>query len=191
MNQRNEPVAEAKALVILKTWPNNQYRQDDFSAETDAHGKFTLKQLIPDQGQCALHVAVLKPGYTLATSYQLRKQGDQVALDKPTLELDEAVAMKLVVHDALGQPIPGAHVIPAARRAANGTDHVVYFQGAKPVEAVTDANGRAPMGYFQRGDQAKVFLQVPGQDWKEYSVVVPQTGDTMVISANQGPPAGK
>lgn len=179
------PLADAKVLVILKTWPNNRYRQDDYCATTDADGRFTLPELVPSRGQYAIHAAVAEPGHALTASYQLVPDGTHERVEPIALQCDPAARLALIVRDAQGQPVSGARWFPSSRKVAGGganAEHVVYFQASKPIQALTDAEGRADLSCFGRGDMAEIYLQLPGEDWKRRQIDIPVEGDTIVMS---------
>jgi hypothetical protein len=185
IDRAGKPLADVHVLVILKTWPNNRYQQQDFAAKTDREGRFRFKNLIPTEGQRAVHLALVKEGYCLKSMYELKKAGEPLETDALKLQLDEAAAMKLTVRDASGRPAAKAHVIPFQRKTADGEEHGVYFQAAKPIEAVADAEGRVSAGFFQQGDQAEVYVQLPGMEWEQLSVAIPEQGDVIEVTSTQ------
>lgn len=181
-DRKGKPLADVHVLVILKTWPNNRYRQEDFAAKTDSKGKFRLAGLVPKSGQRAIQLAAVKDGYALKSLYELRKAGETLASDSLKLELDDAVPLTLTVRDAQGKPVAKAQVIPF-NRTAGDEEHGVYFQAAKPIAAVTDEKGQVPVSVFRRGDKAEVYIALPGKDWEQFPVVIPETGDEIEITS--------
>jgi hypothetical protein len=61
----------------------------------------------------------------------------------------------------------------------------VYFQAAKPIEMLADAEGRVDAAFFRRGDQAQIYIALPGKDWKQYPVAIPENGDTIEITTSE------
>jgi hypothetical protein len=181
VDREGKPLADVHVVVILKTWPNNRYRQQDFAEKTDKEGQFRFKDLVPTQGQRAVQLALVKEGYALKSMYELKKPGEPFESDALNMRLDDAAPMKLTVRDARGRAAAKAQVIPFQRRTSAGEEHGVYFQAAKPIQAVADAEGRVPAGFFQRGDQAKIYVRLPGKEWEELSVAIPQEGDTIEV----------
>ncbi|HWB11107.1 MAG TPA: permease prefix domain 1-containing protein [Pirellulales bacterium] len=178
-----KPLADVHVLVILKTWPNNRYRQQDFADKTDKEGRFQFKNLVPAAGQRAVHLALVKEGYALKSTYELKKAGEPLETDALKLQLDDAVPMKLTVRDAKGRPAAKAQVMPFQRKTAAGEEHGVYFQAAEPIQAVADAQGQIPAGFFQRGDQAEIYVRLPGKEWEQLSVTIPQEGDSIEVTS--------
>ena len=185
VDAHGKPIAGARVLVILKTWPGGQYRQDDFFATSDGDGSFSLPRLVPRQGQHAVQVAVFKPGYTLASTYQLKEAGEQPAVDPIRFQLAEASPITLVVNDRRGQPVAGACVAPAGRTSPDGVEHLVYFQASRPVQAAVDREGRVGLECFQRGDEAQIFVRVPGKEWEQHAVHIPSEGNTVEIATRE------
>jgi hypothetical protein len=184
LDQDSQPIDAARLLVILKTWPDGRYRQDDFSTTTDERGRFCLPNLVPSQGQYAILLAAVKNGYALTSNYHLQPAGEHRSVDPVTLRCDPASPITLIVHDARGRPVAHARVAPSSRQSPDGTTHLVYLQGSEPVQTASDAAGRVDLGCFQRGDTAKIFLQLPGKNWRKVSIEVPDQGQVIDVSVD-------
>jgi hypothetical protein len=191
LDRHDGPLAGASVLVILKTWPGGRYQQEAFAAVTDAKGGFRLPRLIPLEGQYAVQMAAIKDGYTLTSIYRLVEEGSHPTLEPVTLHCDVASRITLIVHDSAGRPVANARVFPAARQSSTGETHLVYFQASKPIQTASDAEGRVGLGCFERGDQAEIYVQLPGQDWQRHAIAIPSDGDILVLSAAEsGNPTG-
>jgi len=174
-----KPLTEATILVILKTWPGGRYRQEAFTATTDADGRFQLPHLVPMDGQYAILVAALKDGFAFKSTYQL-KRGQPVAQPDPiVLTLEQASHVTVVLRDADGQPIADALVAPSERKSRQGEDHLIYFQGSEPARRTTDAQGRVRLDCFLAGDQAEIYVQLPGDNWNSRRFEI--SGDDSVV----------
>lgn len=184
-DRQGKPLADVHVLVILKTWPNNRYRQEDFAGKTDKQGRFRFAKLVPAAGQRAIHVAAVKDGYALATLYELKRDGEKLQSDALKLKLDDALPLTVTVRDAQGRPAAKARVIAFSRQAANGQQHSVYFQAAKPIEVAADDEGRVRVNVFRRGDKAELYVQVPSKDWEQLPFTVPETGEAVEVTLNQ------
>jgi hypothetical protein len=158
------PLPDATILVILKTWPFGMYRQEDFTTTTDHSGRFLLPNLIPTSSQYAVQVAALKEGFAFHSFYQFTQRPSGKP-DPITLQLEPASRVTFVVRDEKGVPIPNVNLIPFVRDARSGDKHQVYFQGSRPIQQTTDAEGRVQFGCFRTGDTAEIYVQLPGQDW--------------------------
>ncbi len=183
LDDNNQPLANSVVLVILKTWPGGQYQQQSFAASSDGQGEFHLPKLIPERGQFAVQVAALKSGYALTSEYQLHEGPGHHAPEPISLRLPEAAPLTLVVRDGNGQPAVGARVLPASRQSPGGQQHLVYFQGSEPIQTTADPAGCAGLACFRRGDQAEIYIQLPGRDWEHHTVMIPLNSDRIVISA--------
>ena len=181
-DRQGKSVADVDVLVILKTWPNNRYRQEDFATKTDGKGKFRIAGLVPKSGQRAIHLAAVKDGYALTSLYELRKPGEKLASESLKIKLDDAVPLTLTVRDAQGNPAAKARVIPFSR-AAGGEEHGVYFQAAKPIENVADEKGQVRLSVFRRGDSAQIYIALPDKEWEQCAVAIPESGDAIEASS--------
>ena len=186
LDHDGKPIDDADVLVILKTWPGGRYRQQAFAATSDSEGRFRLPELIPADGQVGLLVAALKDGHALTSSYQLREAGGSIETGDLTLRLDESAQITLVLHDGRGRPVANARVLPSARQSPDGESHLVYFQGSESLQVEADSAGRVRVSCFERGDEAEVYVQIPGQDWQRHVVRIPGDGD--VVEVKTGPP---
>lgn len=185
-----QPLAAADVVVILKTWPGGRYQQQAFATQSDHQGRFRLPELIPPQGQYAIHVAALKHGYAFSSTYELIRDGEHEPRDAVVLKLDRGSPVTLLVKDEHGRPVPDARVVPASRESPAGASHLVYFQATEPIRRVADKEGRVPLAWFEPGDRAELYIQRPGHDWELHAIEVPQHGEVVVIAdGHTGAPA--
>ena len=173
-------------LVILKTWPGGRYLQEDFATTSDAEGRFCLAKLVPPDGQHAVQVAAVKEGYALTSTYQLKKAGSQPTVDPVKLALDEAARITLVVHERArtsGAQSPRVRPLRGIRPTVKTTPSI--FKRLEPIQVVSDAEGRVGLGCFERGDQAEIYLQLPGRKWESHPIRIPNEGDVVEVDAAQ------
>ena len=178
LDGRDEPIAEAKILVVLKTWPSGRYQQDDFFAETDDDGTFILPKLVPTAGRYAVQVTVVKEGYALQSHYNLKTRPDE-SLRPVDFRLEPTTPKTLVLQDEMGQPIRQVNVIPSTRITSQGDEFHVYFQGSESIQVTSDANGRVELASFSTGDRAELYFQLPGEPWKTQQVDI--SGEEIVV----------
>lgn len=164
LDSEEHPLPDATILVILKTWPFGMYQQEDFTTTTDQSGTFLLPKLIPAGSQYAIQVAALKDGFAFHSFYQFTQRPSGKP-DPVLLRLEPASRVTFFIRDKQGAPIPNVNLIPFARDAGSGDKHQIYFQGSRPVQQTTDAEGRVRFGCFRTGDTAEIYVQLPGQDW--------------------------
>lgn len=183
VDRRGQPVAGARVLVIVKTWPDGYYRQEDFSTASDERGGFRLPAIVPSEGRFALQVAAVKDGYALTSSYQFKNGAEGEVVEPLVLTLGEATPLTLTIHDRAGHAIPNARLAPASRKSADGREHLVYLQGSDPIQVSADGAGKAHIGCFARGDQAQLHVQSPGQSWRLCTLTIPDEGEAIVVLA--------
>ncbi|HEY3968431.1 MAG TPA: carboxypeptidase-like regulatory domain-containing protein [Planctomycetaceae bacterium] len=178
------PLPQATVLIIRKTWPGGGYRQEAFTATTNDEGRFAFPEFVPADDQYGIQVAALKEGFAFQSAYQLK---DRKPIEKPepiALRLQRASSVTLVVQDATGEPIANARVIPSARKSRDGAGHLVYFHGSEPVQCTTDAAGRVNLNCFMPGDQAEIFLQLPGDKWNSREFEVSNDNQVVELAAS-------
>lgn len=162
-----KPLADADVLLIVKTWPNNRFRQDDYAVKTDKAGEFVLKGRIPLDGQYGVNAAVVAEGHAIASRYVLVEDPAGQPPEKLVLELPESTETRIVVTDAAGKPLAKALVGPSERIDAEDEEHLVYHQGSNPVWKKTDAEGAVTIDWFTPGDLGKVNIRPRGGEWQE------------------------
>jgi hypothetical protein len=185
VDRDGKPLADAHVLVVLKTWPDGWYHQENFATTSDAEGRFRLAKLLPTDGHREVLVASLKNGHALTSVYQEKWVEGRPAIEPIVLKLDDAADVTIVVRDRGGRPVPRASVVPAVRRTSGGEEHLVYLQAARPIRAVSNREGRVGLGCFQHGDEAEVWIQVPGEDWERRCMTVPGDGEAITLSSDK------
>jgi hypothetical protein len=185
VTRSGKPVQNANVLLILKTWPNDRYRQEPFHAKTDSEGKATFEQLIPEKGQFAVHVAVFHEGSALTSAYHLFKAtGKRNLKDIKPLKVSLAAGqkMKFRLKDEQGNVLANAHVVPFSRQAGKAEPHLVYMDAAGPVTVSSNTDGEVNFSYFARGDDVKLVVTPVGRPATEAECTIPTTGDVVDVT---------
>ena len=185
VDRSGKPLPDANVLVVLKTWPGGRYWQEDFAASSDGEGRFRLAKLLPTSGQREVLVAAVKDGHALTSTYHAKRAGEPLAIEPIVLKLDDAADVTIIVRDRGGKPVAHAGVVPTFRRTSGGEEHLVYLQAAEPIRIDSDDSGRVPLGCFQRGDEAEVWIQVPGGEWERRAITVPSDGEAITVSSDE------
>lgn len=182
-----DPIADADVLLIIKTWPNNRYRQDDIALTTDADGRFNLPRAVPLDGQYGVNAAVVAPGHAIASQYVLVENPAGEEPETIDFKLVPSTTVKLKLTNTAGEPLPRTFVAPSSRNDADNQDHRVYFQGSKPAWRRTDGDGAVEIDWFAAGDYGKVTLKPRGGDWQEHEFETPSAPDeTVTIVCDTG-----
>jgi hypothetical protein len=179
LDENDRPLEQATVLIIRKTWPGGGYRQEAFTATTNDEGHFTFPEFVPADDQYGIQVAALKEGFAFQSAYQLK---DRKPIERPNpiaLRLQRASQITLVVRDGNGQPMANVGVVPSARTPPGGKNEFIYFQGSEQVQKTTDAEGRVNLNYFLTGDQAHIYLHLPGDEWDRREFAI--SGDNQVV----------
>lgn len=164
VDSEGNPIADAKVLLIFKSWPNRQYRQQKLATETDSKGEFRFKNLYSTTMQTAFLVTVVADGYTMESKYWVNE--DQKKIDTVSMVVSPAVSKSLVLLNEKGIPIANASVFPRSRTAPGSKEDMIYAQSASDVMYKTDENGRLEMHLFKEGDQATIGIR-QGQSSKD------------------------
>jgi hypothetical protein len=185
VDRRGRPLSDAKVLVVLKTWPEGWYRQEDFATTSDSEGRFRLAKLLPTDGHREVLVAAVKDGHALTSTYQTKCSGEPPTTEPIVLKLEDAVDLTVFVHDRAGRPVAQAAVVPEFRRTSGGQEHLVYLQASEPIQAVSNPDGRVGLGCLQRGDEAVMWIKVPGGDWERRDITISNDSDVITLSSDE------
>ena len=182
LDQDKRPLRDATVLVILKTWPDDEYRQEDFATKTDAEGRFQLPGLMPASSRYAVAVAAVKDEFAFHSFFHLKQTPDE----KPEpimLQLEPSSPVTLVVRDDQGVPMRDVKVVPLSRELPNGDRHNIYFQGSDLVRQTTDERGRVQFHCFRPGDSVEIYVRQPGRDWDLHSFEIPRDGSVVDLAS--------
>lgn len=165
------PIAEADVLLIVKTWPNNRFRQDDYAVKTDGNGQFTLKGRIPLDGQYVVNAAVVPKGHAIVSKYVLVRDPAGEEPNQIEFQAPRSTTVRMTITDDAGKPLENALVAPSARFPESGDEeHLVYHQGSRPTWKKSNADGLVEIDWFAPGDIGKVRVRPRGGDWQEVDV---------------------
>lgn len=156
LNDKKQPVAGAKVELILKTWPNNRYRQQRLQTKTDAQGRYEFKDLYSLHQQVAVLVTVLADGYAMESHYVLEEAPTEAIAD---IDFSLPIAQKKTFQIlSEGKPVANAAVFPFHRTTADGTEHLTYWMSQPEISQKTDDQGRVTLSYFLPGEQVKLGI---------------------------------
>jgi erythromycin esterase-like protein/beta-lactamase regulating signal transducer with metallopeptidase domain len=162
VDQDGKPIAGAQVLVIRKTWRTG-YRQEGFEGKTNDEGRYEFPDLYTLGEPRAILVTIVRPGYALTGIYHENTEKDP--LPDETLKLLPATKVNLRLKDAQGQPLKAARLYPEIRTAADGSNHLIYFNTADRVPSLwtqTDEQGRATLALFRPNDKAQIGIATSG-----------------------------
>ena len=180
---RGKAIAGADVFFVVKTWPNNRYRQRAYQGKTDKKGGFRLEGKYVVGEKYAVQVAVLAEGHALESAYQFVKDGGELApVDLKLSKGQETVLRFLGEGD---RPVKGVVAYPGKRSAAAGGEHSLYLQGSESVHRTSDEKGEVRVTWFAPGDRATVGARYPGADWREHQVEI--KGEAVEIRRGAAP----
>ncbi len=175
------PLDNVKILLILKTWPNNRYRQQNFHVVSNDKGIFEFDKLIPSNDRYAINITALKDGYVFKSVYQYIEHRDSESIKPIKFKLNKSNKFTLQFLDSSGTPINGVKVTPSGRGSKTGEEHLIYFQGSNPIRLTSDVKGEVTLNCFAKGDGARLNLQIPGIKTKGIIFQIPETENRKII----------
>lgn len=178
VDEQSRPIANAHVLAVVKTWPQQAFRQQPYVAMTKSDGTFEIENVYPLDEKYEVQIAVVADGKLLESSYVDLRDGRLEPLDF-RLTATEPFTLRFESHG--GQALAGVEVFPFERIPSDGARHMVYFCSGGPVVKRTDSRGRVSLPYFSPGDSAAIYMRTPGGEWKTHLFqVAPGEGDVVV-----------
>ena len=178
VDEQAQPVANAHVLAVVKTWPNESYRQLAYVAITRADGTFEIDDVYPTDEKYAVQIAVVAEGKRLESSYVKLREGP---LEPVSFQVTSTPPLTVRFETVDGQPLEGVDVFPSERVDAGGARHRVYFCSGGPVVQRSDAAGRVSLPYFSPGDAASLYVRSPGGEWDTRQLDIPRDGEEVVL----------
>lgn len=181
VDETGKPVSGAHVLAVVKTWPQEAFRQLAYTTVTGDDGTYRIDDIYPLDEEYAVQIAVLADQRVLKSNYIDPRKGELEPID---FRLQGATPLAVRFESPDGCPMMGVHVIPSSRTDANGDMHGVYFCSAGPIVEETDADGRVTLPYFSPGDRAAFFVRPPGGEWLTEEAWIDASGEVVVQLPN-------
>lgn len=179
LDKDDRPLKEARVLLILKTWPNDRYQQEDFDTVTDSDGRYRFEALVPASERHAVMVVAYKAGHAFRSKYDYVKRPTGKREDV-NLQLPNANEVTLIIKNENGKPESGVEVRPSQRKPKSGEESVIYFQGSETLTSSSDDQGKVKLNCFEAGDQAEVYLKQADGEWQSKKFKVPAEGNVPI-----------
>lgn len=178
VDERGRPIENSHVLVVVKTWPDQSYFQRAYAAVSDFEGKFVIQDVHPVNERFQVQVAAVADGRALTSEYHSALNG---TLPPITLTLAPSSGFAVQIESENGTKLSDVELLPQGRVAANGTEHVIYFDSAQCLVRRADDAGRVELPYFQTGDTANFLVRTAKGEWMSQDVKVPATGEVVKI----------
>ncbi len=176
------PVANARVLLVHKSWPGGHYRQNVFETTTDANGRYEFRDQYSQDMQNAFLVSILGDGHELQSKYEVFDRGKTARGFDFRLKPAEPVTLQFVGSSG---PLSGIPVFVASRMA-DGQEHSIYYQSSDSATWPADESGNVSLAFFRPGDQVSFALHIDGQ-WKEVRVKIgDQPHQQVQLNGNSG-----
>jgi hypothetical protein len=181
VDEASRPIERAHILAVVKTWPNNGYRQQAHTAITDSQGNFSIEDVCPLDANYEVQLAVIADGRSLESVYVEDGRGQ---LEPFAFQLAGTHPFQVRFRGPDGLPLANVEVFPHRRVDDAGLDHFVYFQGSEPIVQRTDKTGSVPMTYFRSGERATMYFRAPGGEWQTRDLKVPTQDSVTEVELN-------
>ena len=181
VDEMGKPIAGAHVLAVVKTWPQQAFRQLAYTAITGADGMYRIENVYPLDEKYEVQIAVLADERLLQSNYSEDCSGEHSPIDF-TLRSTTPLAVRF--ESPSGQPMVGVHVFPFARIDANGERHGVYFCSAAPIVRESNAEGRVALPYFAPGDRAALYVRQATGEWETHDASINDSGEVVVRLPN-------
>lgn len=177
VDEMGKPVAGAHVLAVVKTWPQQAFRQLAYTAITGDDGMYRIDNVYPLDEKYEVQIAVIADERLLQSNYFELREGELEPVD---FKLQSTTPLAVRFESAEGRPLVGVHVFPMSRTEPNGEEHLVYFCSAGPIVEESDADGRVTLPYFSPGDRAALYVRPPEGEWSAHEASIDDSGEVVV-----------
>jgi hypothetical protein len=177
VDELGKPVAGAHVLAVVKTWPQQAFRQLAYTAITGDDGMYRIDDVYPLDEKYAVQIAVIADERLLKSNYIDPRDGELEPID---FQLQRTTPLAVRFESADGRPLVGVHVFPSSRTDASGAEHSIYFCSAAAIVEETDAEGRVTLPYFSPGDRAALYVRPPEGEWSTHEAAIDASGEVVV-----------
>lgn len=172
LDEEGRPLMGADVLLIVKTWANEDFRQEDLATKTDGVGRFLFKQPCLPFLQAAFNITALADGYAMESVYL--EKGDTSKIQPQTLRLKKGIARKIrCIRKNKGIGEEKLWVYPSERLALDGSRHLLYSQGSERIWRriqMDEENwdGEISVSWFLPGEKGTVYVGFGPDQMKPY-----------------------
>jgi Carboxypeptidase regulatory-like domain len=160
VDEKGNPIPNAKIILIHKSWPNQTYRQEGDDSETDENGGFEFPDLYATSSQNAFLVSVFADGFEMKSEYVTVKAKKKVSLFEFKLKAAKPITFTFLNEE--GAPLAETDVALLGRKAGT-KEFMIYEQSAEAAKMTTDANGKLKVNYLRTGDIASFGVLIFGE----------------------------
>ncbi len=170
-DQEGNAIADAKVLLIFKSWPNSRFQMQNFNLETDDQGNFSFQPSFKEGENCEFLITVIADGYLLTGDYVENPEGK--LLEPLQFELEKAIEKSFKLVDSTGDAIADTQFYVSSRKPKDQPDSsiLVYGVSARHVMVSTDREGLARLDHFADGDLIQLTV-TSGSETKEIEVEI-------------------
>lgn len=177
VDEMGKPVAGAHVLAVVKTWPQQAFRQLAYTAITGDDGMYRIDDVYPLDEKYEVQIAVIADQRLLQSNYFESREGELEPVD---FKLRSTTPLAVRFESSDGRPLVGVHVFPSSRIDTSGEEHSVYFCSAGPIVEESDADGRVTLPYFSPGDRAALYVRPPEGEWSAHEASIDDSGEVVV-----------
>lgn len=184
VDEQSRPIENAHVLAVVKTWPQQAFRQQPYATTTRSDGSFEIRGVYPTKEEYAVQISVVAEGWVLKSQYVGLRDGRLEPLDF-TLPRTDPLTVRFASAD--GRPIEGVEVFPFERCNSAGERHTVYFCSAAPIVRSSDAYGAVPLPYYLPGDSGSLYVRQPGGTWSTQPITASARARELAITLPSPP----
>jgi hypothetical protein len=161
------PIAGAKVLLIVKSWPGGRFAMQPLQTHTEDDGSFSFASAFAKGARSEFLVTVLADGWLMTSDYVAGHDGSK--LDAFSFKLEPATEVSIYV----GERYAGWSVFPNTRAAnSDGKEHYVYPVSGSAFDDKVEDDGSVAMNHFAPGDELR-FIVTDGEEFEEVDVELP------------------
>jgi len=194
LDDQGMPLANAKVILNVKTWPDESFFLRSYATTTDDDGNFVLRNVHPMNAHYEINIAAFAEMHAMRSIYVSKDVGGY--FEPIQLQLPPASGCSLRFLGQAASPISRLSIRPLGRVDADANEHFIYFDSARFITLEPDPNGYVALPWFTRGDEVEVHIcdhDAPSQwhaiRWRVPDrlepIVIRRTGNAFQVESNE------
>lgn len=159
-NAEGKPIANAKVVLIHKSWPNSRFQMENDVTKTDKEGNYEFDDLYSMSGENQFLVTIFAEGHEMRSEYiSIKAKKKSNAIDF-RLKPAKTIAFQVLGPDK--KPLAETDVVLLKRKVGT-KEHMLYPASVEDAKLSTDDKGILKVSFLNEGDSAEFGVLIFGE----------------------------